>query len=78
MNSTQDALVDGHVVLGAEGGPLGEQLENEDAKGPVVGRDVVARVGDDLRRDVLRGTAERPRLVTGRDQLVSGLIIHLQ
>ena len=42
--------------------PASEQLEHEDAQRPVVGRDVVSLVEDDLRRHVLGRPAKRPRL----------------
>ena len=37
----------------------------EDAEGPDVGPQVVALVGDDLRRHVLRGPTEGPGLIAG-------------
>ena len=44
--------------------PASEQLKHEDAQTPVVCRDVVTFVQDDLRSHVLRGAAECPRLTS--------------
>ena len=49
--------------------PAGQQLEHQDAQRPVVCRDVVTFVEDDLWSHVLRRPAERPRLLTETDLL---------
>lgn len=54
-----------------------EELEHEDPQGPVVGRDVVTPVQDDLGSDILGGAAERPRLAAVH-QLLGKAKVHLE
>lgn len=49
--------------------PARQQLVHQDAQRPVVCGDVVTFVENDLRSDVLRRSAERPRLLTDTDLL---------
>ena len=58
----EDDVVGLHGVRSSEGRAAGQQLEHEDAHGPVVSGVVVALVEDDLGRHVLRSAAEGPRL----------------
>ena len=64
VNALEDDVVGLHGVGAGEGRGPGQQLEHEDAEAPVVSRDVVALVEDNLGRHVLGGPAEGPRLAT--------------
>lgn len=72
---------DSHVLFGEEvqwsGVPAAEQLKNQDPQRPAVGGAVVAFVQDDLRGHVLRGPAERPRLLT-QTHLLGETKVHLK
>ena len=59
------------------GEPAGKELEHENSKRPEVDGEIMAFVEYDLRRHVLRSTAERPRLTTLTD-LFRKPEIHLQ
>lgn len=52
----------------------GEELVKEDAHRPVVDRSVVALVQDDLRRHVLGGAAEGPRLAAHAEVLAESKV----
>ena len=54
VNSLQNELVNVHVVFGVERSFAAKQLENENAKAPQIGRDVVAAVRDDLERGLIK------------------------
>ena len=56
----EDDVVRLHGIGAGEGRRACEQLEHEDAEGPVVGADVVALVQDHLGCHILRGAAESP------------------
>ena len=75
VNALEDDIVGLHGVGAGEGRRAGEQLEHEDPERPVVGRDVVALVEDDLRGDVLGGAAERPGLPANLDNAAVWLAI---
>ena len=62
VNALEDDVVGLHGVGAGEGRGPGQQLEHEDAEAPVVSRDVVALVEDNLGRHVLGGAAEGPGL----------------
>lgn len=49
--------------------PSSQQFVHEDAQRPQIGREVVALVENDFRRDVLRRPAERPCLPALSDAL---------
>eukprot|EP00968_Pinguiococcus_pyrenoidosus_P002264 scaffold122_cov236-Pinguiococcus_pyrenoidosus.AAC.15 len=59
----QDLLVDGEGVLVEIRRVARQHLEDENAQGPPVHAEAVALTLNDLRRQVLRRAAERPRLV---------------
>ena len=49
MNSTQNILVDIHVVFRVKGSLAAKQLKDKDSKTPKIRAHVVSTVGDDLR-----------------------------
>ena len=60
INSLQDNVVGLHGVGAGEGRGAGEELEHEDAEGPVVGGDVVAFVQNHFGGHVFGGAAKSP------------------
>lgn len=54
----ENFLVDGHGVFVVEGVDAGDHFVEEDAEGPPVDGLAVSLVQQDLRREVLRGSAE--------------------
>ena len=73
----EDVLVERHAVLRVERRVSDEHLVDEDTARPPVDRLAVSLVEDDLRREVLGSTAQRPCLDGRVDPLGKAEISHL-
>jgi len=68
VNSAQNSLINGHVVLRSEWSSFWQKFKNQNSKWPIISWVIMAGIGNDFWWNIFRSSTEGPRFMTGWDQ----------